>query len=356
MGFISAHDAAEKWGISKRRVSVLCSENRITGATMVGNMWMIPEDAVKPEAARENRNAARGGLLKPFVKWAGGKGQLRDQFRKQYPVGLGRELTKYAEPFVGGGAVLFDIIENFKLEEIYISDSNAVLMKTYQIIRDNVNELIKGLSALQREYMPMSTEDRKIYYNLKRERFNKIKINDEELMNIEKSALFIFLNKTCFNGLYRVNRKGLFNVPMGAYKNPCICDQANLIKMSRALKNVKIVCGDYRESFDFIDKHTFVYLDPPYRPLTETANFTAYTENLFDDKAQAELAEYVDLLDKKGAKVLVSNADPKNANADDDFFDELYKAYKIKRVAATRMINCNGKARGKISELLITNY
>ena len=166
----------------------------------------------------------------------------------------------------------------------------------------------------------------------------------------------IFLNKTCFNGLCRVNKKGLFNVPMGAYKNPLICDEKNLRAVSEKLQNVKIVCGDYRKSAEFIDEHTFVYFDPPYRPLTETASFTAYTENLFNDEEQIELAEFVESMHKKGAKVVVSNSDPKNSNTEDDFFDKIYSAHKIKRVEATRMINCNSEARGKIKELLISNF
>ena len=151
----------------------------------------------------------------------------------------------------------------------------------------------------------------------------------------------IFLNKTCFNGLFRVNKKGFFNVPMGAYKNPLICDEKNLRAISKKLQNVKIVCGDYRKSAEFIDRNTFVYFDPPYRPLTETASFTAYTENLFCDSEQIELAEFVDRMNQRGAKVVVSNSDPKNSNVDDDFFDN---------------INCNSAARGKINELLISNF
>ena len=184
---------------------------------------------------------------------------------------------------------------------------------------------------------------------------NGNKINGK-VSNVEKAALFIFLNKTCFNGLYRVNKKGLFNVPIGAYNNPCICDEENLRNISKALERVNIVCADYKESESFIDPYTFVYFDPPYRPLNETSNFTSYTENEFDDGAQSELAEYVRKIVEKGAKVVISNSDPKNTNKDDHFFDELYKAYKINRVEAVRMINCNSARRGNISELLISSF
>lgn len=159
-----------------------------------------------------------------------------------------------------------------------------------------------------------------------------MKINGNKTENIEKAALMIFLNKTCFNGLYRVNKKGLFNVPMGSYKNPLICDEKTLRAVSDKLQNVKIVCGDYRNSADFIDEHTFVYFDPPYRPLTETASFTAYTENLFNDEEQIELAEFVENMHKKGAKVVVSNSDPKNSNMEDDFFDKIILLTKLKEL------------------------
>lgn len=209
---------------------------------------------------------------------------------------------------------------------------------------------------MQREFLQMDIEHRKIYYLAKRKLFNDFKSSGNESVNIEKAALMIFLNKTCFNGLFRVNKKGLFNVPMGRYKNPIICDARNLREISSKLKNVEIVCGDYRQAVHFIDKHTFVYFDPPYRPLTDTANFTAYNEVLFDDMAQKELAAFVDEMSQKGAKVLVSNSDPKNSNIDDDFFDTIYSSYTIKKVSANRMINCNSESRGKISELLISNF
>lgn len=355
MEFMSAREAADKWGISQRRVAVLCSENRIAEATMVGNMWIIPTNAEKPIDARSIRYTKNDEkTVKPFLKWAGGKGQLLKEIEQYYP--FDHKITKYAEPFVGGGAVLFDVLSKFDIQEVYISDINAELINAYRIIRDNIDELITTLKTYQEEYIPLPTEERKVYYMTKRERFNDLKVNGNETVNIEKAALMIFLNKTCFNGLYRVNKKGLFNVPMGAYKNPMICDEKNLREVSAKLQNVTIVCGDYRESAEFIDEHTFVYFDPPYRPLTDTASFTAYTENLFNDEEQIDLARFVDAMHKKGAKIVVSNSDPKNSNTEDDFFDNIYNAHKIKRVEATRMINCNSELRGKIKELLISNF
>lgn len=356
MEYMSAREAADKWGISQRRVAVLCSEQRIKDATMVGNMWIIPSSAEKPTDARSTRyNRTEEKAVKPFLKWAGGKGQLLKEIEQYYPFQKGK-VTKYAEPFVGGGAVLFDILSKYDLKEVYISDINAELINTYRIIRDDIDELIALLQTMQSEFIPKDTEQRKIYYLSKRERFNDLKVNGDESVNIEKAALMIFLNKTCFNGLYRVNKKGLFNVPMGAYKKPLICDENNLRAVSEKLQNVKIICGDYKKSADFIDENTFVYFDPPYRPITDTASFTAYTENLFNDEEQIELAKFVDEMNKKGAKIVVSNSDPKNSNTEDDFFDNIYSSHKIKRVEATRMINCNSEARGKIKELLISNF
>lgn len=355
MEYMCARDAAKKWGISQRRVAVLCSENRIKQAQMVGNMWIIPADTEKPSDARTRGNDKTDGeTAKPFLKWAGGKGQLLSEIERYYPFADGK-ITKYAEPFVGGGAVLFDILSRCNLEEVYISDTNAELINSYRVIRDNVGGLIQLLRKYQTEFLPLDGENRKEYYMEKRSLYNSIKTGEDEKSGIEKAALMIFLNKTCFNGLYRVNKKGMFNVPMGAYKNPLICGEENLLAVSRKLKNVIISCGDYRESESFIDSKTFVYIDPPYRPLTETAKFTSYTESAFDDEKQKELAEFVCLIDKKGAVVLVSNSDPKNADENDEFFDDLYREFRIERVKASRMINSKSDARGKICELLISN-
>lgn len=355
MEFMSAREAADKWGISQRRVAVLCSENRIAHATRIGNMWLIPVQAEKPIDARSLRYTNFDEKkVKPFLKWAGGKTQLLSQLEQYYPF-ENENIKKYAEPFVGGGAVLFDILSKYDLEEVYISDVNASLIHTYQVIRDYVEVLIESLYIMQNNFLPLNDEKRKAYYMEKRERFNVIQSTNED-SKIEKSALMIFLNKTCFNGLFRVNKNGLFNVPMGSYKNPLICDEQNLRAISEKLQNVKIICGDYRSSADFIDQNTFVYFDPPYRPITDTANFTAYSENLFGDEEQIALAKFFEELHRKGAKIVLSNSDPKNTNAEDDFFDLLYSAYKIKRVQASRMISCNSETRGKIKELIISNF
>lgn len=356
LAYMTANQAAKKWNISHRRVLTLCKEKRITDVAMLGNMWIIPINAKKPEDARIRRYVeSEEKVVKPFLKWAGGKGQLIKEIEKYYPF-KEENITKYAEPFVGGGAILFDILSKYDLSNVYIGDSNAELINAYCIVRDNVDTVIDMLYAMQKEFIPLSSDDRKVYYNEKRERFNNLKISEDIRENIEKAALMIFLNKTCFNGLFRVNKKGRFNVPIGAYKNPVICDESNLRAVSEKLQKVTIVCGDYKDSADFIDQNTFVYFDPPYRPITDTSNFTAYTENLFNDKEQIELAHFVNDMHKKGAKVVVSNSDPKNSNKDDDFFDNIYSKYNIKRVEAARMINCQAQSRGKIKELLISNF
>lgn len=308
MEFMSAKETAEKWGISQRRVAVLCSENRIKDAVMVGNMWIIPQNAEKPNDARKARNCdSSEKCAKPFLKWAGGKGQLVSEIEKYYTFEHGRS-TKYAEPFVGGGAVLFDVLNRYDLDEVYISDINAELINTYLVVKNDVGSLIDMLNSMQNDFVRMDTDCRKKYYMSKRERFNVLKFNADESINVEKAALMIFLNKTCFNGLFRVNKKGFFNVPMGSYKNPLICDEENLRIVSTKLQNVTIECCDYKKSADFIDKNTFVYFDPPYRPITDTSSFTACTENLFNDKEQIELAKFVDDMRQKGAKVVISNS------------------------------------------------
>ena len=287
---------------------------------------------------------------KPFLKWAGGKNQLIKEIEKKYPEK--NSVKKYVEPFVGGGAVFFDIIYKFNFEEIYISDINSELINTYCVIRDDVEKLVGILSKIQDEYMKLDENNKKIYYLEKRKCFNNINQKNNDIL---KAALMIFLNKTCFNGLYRVNKKGFFNVPMGKYKNPLICDKNNLYAIYDKLKNVKISCGDYKESIDFIDNNTFVYIDPPYKPLNKTSNFTAYTKDSFNDEKQIELSNFIKEIDKKGAKFLLSNSDPKNFDENNDFFEKIYSSFKIKRVNANRMINSKASGRGKIKELLISN-
>ena len=288
---------------------------------------------------------------KPFVKWVGGKSQLLEEIRKKYP----QKIETYCEPFVGGGAVLFDILQKFQPKEVLINDINKELINTYLQVKNHCEELINQLNELQTQYKKLGQEDRKVLFYEKRTRYNALKVNGDELENLEKATLFIFLNKTCFNGLYRVNSKGLFNVPFNNAKNPVICDAENLRLCSQVLQNVILKTGDYKECESFIDEKTFVYIDPPYRPLTQTSAFISYSENQFLDKEQIELAQFIDNIAKKGSIILASNSDPKNSNEEDNFFDNLYSNFEIERVSASRMINANPEKRGAINELLITN-
>ena len=242
--------------------------------------------------------------VKPIIKWAGGKSQLLDDIRKKYP----EKIKRYCEPFVGGGAVLLDVLANFHPTEVLINDINAELINTYQQIQTNVDELIETLSDMQKNFWAKNDSDRKLMYLEKRERFNSIKISSAGSDKLEMAALFIFLNKTCFNGLYRVNSKGLFNVPIGSYRMPPICDVDNLQTVSGLLQNVEVKCGDYSDCDEFVSENTFVYIDPPYRPLTVTASFTSYSENEFGDEQQIELSKFVDKISDKGAMVLLGDS------------------------------------------------
>ncbi len=289
-------------------------------------------------------------IVKPFIKWAGGKSQLLNVIRNKYP----ENIKKYCEPFIGGGAVLFDILTNFKPEKILINDINNELINTYINIRDHVEDMISILSDMQEKFWYMDNNQRKEYFYTQRDKFNygiENNIND-----IFMAAFFIFLNKTCFNGLYRVNNKGLYNVPMGAYKKPIICDTDNLRTISNLLQNTIIKCGDYSECVDFIDNETFVYIDPPYRPLNKTSSFTSYSKTVFGDEQQIQLFGFIERISQKGAKILASNSDPKNIDEHDNFFDDIYKNFTISRVEAKRMINSKSSGRGVLNELLISNF
>ncbi len=258
-------------------------------------------------------------LARPFIKWVGGKKQLLEEIREKYP----SEIEKYCEPFVGGGAVLFDILSKFKPSQILINDINKELINTYSQIKNNCEGMISQLSEIQAIYKNHSVEENKEFFYEKRARYNELKVNGNDAENLEKAVLFIFLNKTCFNGLYRVNSKGLFNVPFNSAKNPLLCDEENLRACSKLLQSVEMKVGDYKECKSFIDDKTFVYIDPPYRPLTQTAAFTSYSENGFTDKEQIELGNFITEISNNGAMVLASNSDPKNANENDNFFDDM---------------------------------
>ncbi len=299
---------------------------------------------------------------KPFLKWAGGKRQIINQIHKFLPIELsGSQQYSYMEPFLGGGAVFFSLFSSPNMKHSILLDTNSVLIISYKVIKNHVFKLINRLKLFENIYNNFqSKEERSEYYYNTRDNFNKLKkkvsLHNFEDDWIELASKFIFLNRTCFNGLYRVNSKGEFNVPQGSYKNPKICDSENLVHVSQSLQKAIILNADFELSEKYIDTSTFVYLDPPYRPINETSGFTSYTKENFTDDDQERLARFCYRLDNKGVKFLLSNSDPKNADPTDDFFDKLYKGFRIVRIPARRNINSNGNERGIITELLIMNY
>ena len=289
---------------------------------------------------------------KPFVKWVGGKTQLLDDIKKALPRNLSQinDVT-YIEPFVGGGAVLFWILQEYpNITKAIINDINEELICTYRVIKSDVEKLILELTRIQAEYLALNDVARKDYFLSQRERYNEKNNSD-----IETAALFIFLNRTCFNGLYRVNSKGKFNVPHGRYTNPKICDEETLRADSDVLQRVEILCGDFAQTGKYADNNVLYYFDPPYRPLTETSAFTSYAKDGFDDAEQTRLRDFCEQIATHKSLFVASNSDPQNVDNEDEFFDHLYNRFSIKRVSAARMINSKGNGRGAISEIMISN-
>ncbi len=290
---------------------------------------------------------------KPFVKWVGGKTQLLKHIETTVPANF-KDIKNftYIEPFVGGGAVLFWMLKNYSnIERAVINDINPDLTNCYTVIKNNPQLLISCLSEVENEFLEFPDDNlRKEYFLNKRERYNYCSIDE-----IERAGLFIFLNRTCFNGLYRVNKKGLFNVPFGKYSHPKICDKLTILADSEALQKVDILTGDFTQTLDSVGDNNIFYFDPPYKPISKTSSFTTYTKEDFDDSDQLRLSLFCDKLDKLGHTFILSNSDIKNIDQSDDFFDNLYDNFEIKRVDASRMINSKGDKRGKISELIITN-
>ncbi len=291
-------------------------------------------------------------IAKPFVKWVGGKTQLLEEVKKSLPKNLKSQAgVTFVEPFVGGGAVMFWILQEYpNIERAIINDINAELICTYRVVKQDVLSLVEELERIQSEYIPLDSNSRKEYYIAKRKTFNSRNISD-----IETAALFIFLNRTCFNGLYRVNSKGEFNVPHGKYANPRICDRDNLLAASKVLQKVEILCGDFTQTEQYAGPDTIFYFDPPYKPITETSSFTSYAKDGFNDEDQIRLRDFCIRIAKHNAQFVASNSDPKENNKTETFFDNIYRQFTIKRVSAARMINSNPDGRGAISEIMISN-
>lgn len=292
---------------------------------------------------------------RPFLKWAGGKGQLLSQLSEHLPERISKEPFTYIEPFVGGGAMLFYMLQHFgNIRKVVINDINEDLILAYRTIKNNVEQLIAALMVLENCYLARDNQEKRsqLFYEI-RENYNCHEGDD-----VKRVAQLIFLNKTCFNGLYRVNKKGLFNVPFGKYTDPTICN-ASLFRVDSKLlqgANIEICHGDYTQTFQHIEGLTFVYLDPPYRPLDATSSFTAYAKGDFNDDDQRALASFCHQLSDKGCLWMESNADCSAKNPEDRFFEEIYKDCRIERVYAARFINANPTKRGKLTELLIKNY
>ncbi|WP_337480047.1 DNA adenine methylase [Prevotella sp.] len=293
-------------------------------------------------------------IAKPFIKWVGGKGQLIEQLEAKLPADFDNwDNATYIEPFIGGGAMLFYMLQQHpNIKRAVINDINPDLITCYRTVRDNVELLIPALRDIQAEYHALSDME------AKREMFMAVRqsYNEKNLDPIENTVKFFFLNRTCFNGLYRVNKRGLFNVPWGKYIQPQICDEYTLRTDSELLKRVEILEGDFEDTISYAEGNTLFYFDPPYRPLSDTSSFNDYTKDAFNDDSQVRLKEFCDHVNVDGHCFMLSNSDCKGKNEADNFFEVLYANYYIDRVMASRNVNANGAKRGKISELLIRNY
>jgi DNA adenine methylase len=292
--------------------------------------------------------AQNSTLSKPFLKWAGGKTQLLGEIDKRLPKNEIRagQIDTYVEPFVGGGAVFFYIAYEYpEIKRLFLFDINQDLVNCFNEIKTNVDAMIAQLRYLETAFIRKRSGRKDFYYEI-RDQFNADR----------SPAKLIFLNKTCYNGLYRVNQKDKFNVPFGGYKNPTICDSENLLNVSKVLRKTEIIYADFEESAKYINQKTFVYFDPPYRPISPTASFTSYSKDSFSEQDQIRLARFCKETDAKGAKFLLSNSDPKNEDPEDHFFEQHYKGFTVDTVKAARAINCKASGRGQINELLITNY
>lgn len=304
---------------------------------------------------------------RPFLKWAGGKKQVINCIDKILPQEIkdSEAIENYFEPFLGGGAIFFHLVNKYTVNNAYLADINKELILTWRVIQNKPKKLISRLEKLSNSYLELSQDERKkFYYDIRDEKFNKnlkgfdyTKLGEDQIV---RASQMIFLNRTCFNGLYRVNKSGKFNVPMGKYKNPSICDKENILKVHKKLKGVNIVCEDYHKSAISVDENSFFYLDPPYLPIKKTS-FTSYDSSGFGIKEQIELSKFCKKLDENDVKFILSNSDPKNHDPNCDFFKNAYGNLGLsvcnhKKIEVRRSINSKGHKRGPINELLIYNY
>lgn len=292
--------------------------------------------------------------LHPFLKWAGGKTQLLPVLDAFLPVDFSqRRDVVYIEPFVGGGAMLFHMLGKYPgIRKAVVNDLNLRLIKTYRVVQQAPIKLMELLSELERKYHSSGDESvqKELFLNV-RHRFNH-----DELDDVTEAAYMIFLNKTCFNGLYRENSRGEFNVPFGKHKRPTICNADVLKTVSDELQRVTILHGDFEQTRGYAGENSFFYFDPPYRPVAATSNFNNYIKEAFNDAEQRRLKVFFAELSGNGCDALLSNSDGRAFDKANVFFDELYRDYIIERVLAKRSINSVASRRGALSELLIRNY
>jgi DNA adenine methylase len=330
MDYISVREASDRWGLSVRRIQTLCNEEKVEGATRFAGVWAIPIDAVRPIDNRIKSGryikSKEEVLASPILKWAGGKTQMLDDILARVPDSYG----KYVEPFIGGGAVYFRLDK----KDSVIADSNPELINMYQMVAGHCDEVIDILLTYK--------NDEKMFYETRA-------LEWEKLTPIEAAARMIYLNRTCFNGLYRLNRKGMFNTPFGRYKNPKICNVEKLHAASEVLKHTTIICGDY---LDVLQENAaegdFIFLDPPYVPISDYADFKRYTKEQFYEEDQRNLANEVDRLVSIGCKVMLTNSNH-------PLVHELYGKYRIEIIQTKRNINRNGNKR-KGEDVIVTTY
>lgn len=291
-------------------------------------------------------------FAKPFVKWAGGKGALLEMLESQLPDDFDSYEVSYIEPFVGGGAMLFHMLNyHNNIKRVVINDINKNLIRCYVLIKEKPRALIEMLKPLEKKYYDLDVDAREKYYYKIRDDYNNEKTNEDK-----KAAYLIFLNHTCFRGMYRENLKGLFNVPFGHYISPKICNEEIIMADHVALSKVDIICGDYKNVFKRIGRgYNFIYLDPPYRPLLGSNNFKRYSKSAFGDREQEELKFFCDKLTNKGCEIMLSNSYSTNADGS-SYFEKLYEKYSFEEILAPRYINAYVEKREKQKEVLIMNY
>jgi DNA adenine methylase len=314
--------------------------------------------------------AETGAKARPFLKWAGGKGQLLKSLSAYFPKALSDgSVADYYEPFLGGGAMFFHVMQAYPVRNAWLMDANEELVLLYKVVQKDVEPLVAHLLQMERDFLKLDQGKRQQRYLRVRAALNKARpgmdFNKYSAAWIERASQLVFLNKTCYNGLFRVNRGGGFNTPFGRYVRPAIANAANLRAASALLARARIRRGDFGDlgAMDarpagLLKTGSFVYYDPPYRPLSRTANFTSYSRFAFGDTEQERLARMFRALDRRGVYQMLSNSDPKNTDPADDFFETRYAAYRetFWRVPASRAINSDAKRRGRINEIVITNY